>query len=419
MDEVSDMSEHEIYGEQASLGTPLLENQNSSGRQDGQFAQMISCVEQAIEDGILPERIVQGSSGSYFCRNTNGDILGVFKPKNEEPYGHLNPKWGKWIQRHFCCWCYGRDCLPQNQGYLSEAGAWLVDDILGLNIVPKTRVVRLVSPSFHYTRFDRARASAVRSASRRFPETTCFPCLFPNGTLFVDGVYTMVGKRMRQGLPPKIGSFQTFVRGYQDASAVLQKIEFEKLQQETQASLLYQFQSLVVLDYLIRNTDRGNDNWLIKYTPPDEQGEGESIKIAAIDNGLSFPRKHPDNWRAYPYYWSWLFLANFKFTEQIADKLLPILRDEKFFDDLGDRLYALFSQDSRFSRPTFERQMSVIRGQGLNLTKALEQRITPAELVRLPPVTVVMTRPQRRGSSSSLSRRYRQEFTRRPFFQWF
>lgn len=72
---------------------------------------------------------------------------------------------------------------------------------------------------------------------------------------------------MRQGLPPKIGSFQTFVRGYQDASAVLQKIEFEKLQQETQASLLYQFQSLVVLDYLIRNTDRGNDNWLIKYTP--------------------------------------------------------------------------------------------------------------------------------------------------------
>lgn len=55
--------------------------------------------------------------------------------------------------------------------------------------------------------------------------------------------------------------------------------------------------------------------------------------------------------------------ANFKFTEQIADKLLPILRDEKFFDDLGDRLYALFSQDSRFSRPTFERQMSVIRGQ--------------------------------------------------------
>lgn len=29
-----------------------------------------------------------------------------------------------------------------------------------------------------------------------------------------------------------------------------------------------QFERLVVLDYIIRNTDRGNDNWLIKYDHP-------------------------------------------------------------------------------------------------------------------------------------------------------
>lgn len=29
-----------------------------------------------------------------------------------------------------------------------------------------------------------------------------------------------------------------------------------------------QFERLVVLDYIIRNTDRGNDNWLIKYEHP-------------------------------------------------------------------------------------------------------------------------------------------------------
>lgn len=29
-----------------------------------------------------------------------------------------------------------------------------------------------------------------------------------------------------------------------------------------------QFERLVVLDYIIRNTDRGNDNWLIKYDQP-------------------------------------------------------------------------------------------------------------------------------------------------------
>jgi hypothetical protein len=31
-----------------------------------------------------------------------------------------------------------------------------------------------------------------------------------------------------------------------------------------------------------------------------------SIQVAAIDNGLAFPIKHPDSWRAYPYHWAWL-----------------------------------------------------------------------------------------------------------------
>lgn len=61
-------------------------------------------------------RILQGSSGSYFCRNSEREIVGVFKPKDEEPYGALNPKWGKWFQKHFCCCMYGRDCLLQNFG---------------------------------------------------------------------------------------------------------------------------------------------------------------------------------------------------------------------------------------------------------------------------------------------------------------
>ena len=67
-------------------------------------------------------------------------LIGVFKPKDEEPYGHLNPKWTKWMQKSCCpCW-FGRGCLVLNQGYLSEAGASLVYQKLGLNVVPKTKV---------------------------------------------------------------------------------------------------------------------------------------------------------------------------------------------------------------------------------------------------------------------------------------
>lgn len=71
--------------------------------------------------------------------------IAVFKPKDEEPYGHLNPKWTKWFHKTCCPCCFGRGCIVPNQGYLSEAGASLVDEKLGLNIVPKTKVHRLMS----------------------------------------------------------------------------------------------------------------------------------------------------------------------------------------------------------------------------------------------------------------------------------
>ena len=76
--------------------------------------------------------------------------IGVFKPKDEEPYGQLNPKWTKWMQKMCCPCCFGRGCLILNQGYLSEAGASLVDQRLQLNIVPKTKV-RMLTCCYLYS----------------------------------------------------------------------------------------------------------------------------------------------------------------------------------------------------------------------------------------------------------------------------
>ena len=64
----------------------------------------------------------------------------MFKPKDEEPYGQLNPKWTKWMHKICCPCCFGRSCLVPNQGYLSETGASIVDEKLGLNVVPNTKV---------------------------------------------------------------------------------------------------------------------------------------------------------------------------------------------------------------------------------------------------------------------------------------
>lgn len=99
----------------------------------------------------------------------------------------LNPKWTKWMHKLCCPCCFGRSCLVPNQGYLSEAGAWIVDRKLQLNIVPKTRVVRLTSLTFNYSAIDRAKSRTKRNVSERFPK---------------------VGRHFnRIGLPPKVRGF--------------------------------------------------------------------------------------------------------------------------------------------------------------------------------------------------------------------
>ncbi|KAM6265483.1 phosphatidylinositol 4-kinase type 2-alpha [Porphyrio hochstetteri] len=390
---------------QAQAAAAAAQRERNDFPEDPEFAEVVRRAELASERGIFPERISQGSSGSYFVKDPQGKIIGVFKPKNEEPYGQLNPKWTKWLQKLCCPCCFGRDCLVLNQGYLSEAGASLVDQKLELNIVPRTKVVYLASETFNYSAIDRVKSRGKRLALEKVPK---------------------VGQRFnRIGLPPKVGSFQLFVEGYKDADYWLRRFEAEPLPENTNRQLLLQFERLVVLDYIIRNTDRGNDNWLIKYDCPlDSAGVRDSdwvvvkepiIKLAAIDNGLAFPLKHPDSWRAYPFYWAWLPQAKIPFSQEIKDLILPKISDPNFVKDLEEDLYELFKKDPGFDRGQFHKQIAVMRGQILNLTQALKDGKSPLHLVQMPPVIVETARSHQRTSSES----YTQSFqSRKPFFSW-
>ncbi|RZF43110.1 hypothetical protein LSTR_LSTR001288 [Laodelphax striatellus] len=499
---------------QPLLGRMESDIQCNTFPDDPSFAEIIRQAETAIDNGIYPERIYQGSSGSYFVKNPAGKVIGVFKPKDEEPYGRLNPKWTKWMHKLCCPCCFGRECLIPNQGYLSEAGASLVDQKLQLKIVPKTKVVKLVSETFNYHRIDRRKSQVKVAINEHFPK---------------------LGRRFhRLGLRPKIGSFQMFVDGYKDAEFWLRRMELEPLSPTLQVQFRLQFERMVILDYIIRNTDRGNDNWLIKYNasirertsaspivnnsneaemedatkqplksrtfiqyltflttsrtrsdtnqdenivrkPPEawvdvsgdtddgkddvfmqsaalessaasqqspSQADNDNtqhacaemqvltewnvvdrpeVNIAAIDNGLAFPFKHPDSWRAYPYHWAWLPYAKVPFSQETKDLVLPHLSDMNFVQDLCDDLYQLFKQDKGFDRHLFEKQMSVMRGQILNLTQALKDSKSPVQLVQMP--AVVVERSKGHVGTTSRFRSFSDTFTQRfmnksPFFSW-
>lgn len=414
---------------------------------DPEFNEIVKMVEFAIDHNILPQRIYEGSSGSYFCKNSQNKIVAVFKPKDEEPYGMLNPKWTKWLHKICCPCCFGRSCLVPNQGYLSEAGASIVDEKLGLNIVPKTRVVKLSSDSFNYLAIDRVKSRTKQNLATRFPNM----------------------RFDRIGLPPKSGSFQMFVEGYKDADYWLRRFDSDEVLSEEESKIFQsQFERLVILDYIIRNTDRGNDNWLIKFerkkvTDSDESPSKNnsrssaslnnldlspeatavkaesntlvspasvdnlsassgsqsnqpattaatsppktvvSVQIAAIDNGLAFPFKHPDEWRAYPYHWAWLSQAKIPFSKETKDLVLPKLSDMNFVQEIVNELYELFKKDRGFDKSTFEKQMSVMRGQILNLAQALKDDKTPLQLVQMPCITVELTKLKHDKQPSSSS----------------
>ena len=323
-----------------------------------EFEEIVESVRAAIELGVHPKLISQGSSGSYFAKNSDGKTVAVFKPKDEEPYASRNPKWTKWIHRNLFPCFFGRAMLIPNLSYISEAAAYVLDIQLRTNLVPYTDVVSLSSHSFFYDFWDR----------RQY-------------------------YRKKKPLPDKLGSFQIFLRGYKDATLFLKEHpwpdqhnsslrEVPSRKKKTkwadncrpsgppsedeydddddtppeaanhrrvfwtealQQSLREELEKLVILDYIMRNTDRGLDNWMIRIDEKSQQanivldlangsdsatsdprpvngtngvteepymrqeqmsassrstnvsmGPESIVRIGAIDNSLSWPWKHPD-----------------------------------------------------------------------------------------------------------------------------
>nr|POE94424.1 phosphatidylinositol 4-kinase lsb6 [Quercus suber] len=402
-----------------------------------EFDDHVESVRTAIELGMHPTLIAQGSSGSYFARNTGGKVLGVFKPKDEEPYANKNPKWTKWIHRNLLPFAFGRACLIPNLSYVSEAAAYLLDVQLRTNIVPYTEVVSFSSKSFHYDFWER-RAFYKKS----------------------------------KPLPEKPGSFQIFLRGFKGATEFFKQHPWPDQQQigaqsappkpkrkrwdescrpgatlaededseteesgiagrernrraefwsdELQHSFREQLEKLVILDYIMRNTDRGTDNWMIRIDqekqeatiivePPreaqyhqtenvgyDRRKENMTTKLptdngravprlGAIDNSLSWPWKHPDAWRSYPFGWLFLpvSLIGQPFSEQTRKHFLPLLTSKEWWRDTQVKLRGCFELDADFQEKMYARQIAVMKGQAWNVVETLKTSDHgPLELAR-------------------------------------
>ncbi|EPS36563.1 hypothetical protein H072_9890 [Dactylellina haptotyla CBS 200.50] len=424
------------------------------------FDDVVDSVKYAISRGIHPQLITQGSSGSYFVKNSNGKTVGVFKPKDEEPYGNLNPKWTKWLHRNLFPCFFGRSCLIPNLSYVSEAAASYLDRQLRTFIVPYTDLVWLSSKSFHYDFWDRR---AFYNKGKLFPEKVGSFQVFLNGykdaTTFLkehpwpdrynSSFETEGMKRRRKGWTSSCRTTGDD-EDYGDEEASLNEMDgshesspsgpnfwTETLRQSFREEL----EKLILLDYLMRNTDRGADNWMVKIdrqtgqasivsSSPmkmpavdgglgdigtfngDDEGHlkapspgykaqkpmsmssrsgtplsagSEKVYIGAIDNSLAFPWKHPDQWRSFPYGWLFLpvSLVGQPFSQKTRDHFLPLLTSTRWWAETQMGLKEIFKLDADFKERMWAKQLAVLKGQAFNIVETLKSPDQgPLELTR-------------------------------------
>lgn len=83
-------------------------------------------------------------------------------------------------------------------------------------------------------------------------------------------------------------------------------------------------------------------------------------------------------------------------------------------------LFFVLQQDKGFDNSMYERQMSVMRGQMLNLSQALKDNRTPEFLVTMPPVIIEKTKDLSIGGRlRTMTDHFTQHFhDRKPFFTW-
>ncbi|BGP40564.1 Phosphatidylinositol 4-kinase LSB6 [Rhodotorula kratochvilovae] len=397
-----------------------------------EFEGLVQQVRLAIDAGVHPRLNAKGSSGSYFARNVSGRTLGIFKPADEEPYGTLNPKFVKWVHREFLARVipFGRACLPPGQSYLSEAAACVVDAALGTNVVPRTEVVTLASPAFYYDWVDLERAARGHPLREKegsfqvflegFVDASAFLAQHPfPGRPVAPASHSKKHKRdahphrrgRRRGcvtssllcLCGRTGAECDDAAEEERARETRQKPQERRMHvdgeegvfewtAETVDSFREELEKLVVLDFLIRNTDRGLDNFMLKpcslpcssspASPPNPH-----LHLAAIDNSLAFPHQHPSGWRTYTYGWLFLPLSLIgqPWSARARAHFLPRLADPGWWADLRVRLRAEFERDRAFSEETWERQWSVVKGQGYLLVQSLRSADEgPVELCRRP-----------------------------------
>ncbi len=112
-----------------------------------------------------PQLVEEGEGGTYFIRNTEGDVVGVFKPADEDPQGENNPKKKNLRSAEEPI----RRSIPSHETAAREVAAFLLDR--GFAGVPPTVMVEVCHQAFNSDTFleDEVEAPKIGSFQEYVP----------------------------------------------------------------------------------------------------------------------------------------------------------------------------------------------------------------------------------------------------------
>ncbi|CAE8622623.1 unnamed protein product [Polarella glacialis] len=221
----------------------------------------------ALEDGIKPHLVEDGLGGTYFVKDRLGEVVAVFKPRDEEALARNNPKVhageGQGVGL--------KEGVLVGEAAINEYAAFLLDRASGplrAGVCP-TALVQVANSVFHSASEDR------RSAFRKIKD--------------------------------KVGSFQLFAK-HNCTSEDLGPGRFPA----------DQVHLIAALDIRLCNTDRHSGNILVRE-------EGGVVKaMVPIDHGYALPGEIGDvtfEWMSWP-------AAKQPFSQQMRSAIVAISLDE-------------------------------------------------------------------------------------------
>lgn len=249
--------------------------------------------------GLIPQLIQDGTSGTYKMRNVDKEVVGIFKPFDEEPFAPNNQKG---YVNQFGSETFRKGILS-GEGAIREFAAFALDE-KGLFDVPPTTFVEVMHPSFNKVNMEMLQMNSVTVNEMKGSIVHNFlmenivqktnSSISTNSTqynsLVDDNLDYAMGNSKYNFITKKYGSLQKFIK----CTDVAANFSFSLYTVE-------EAQKIGVLDLRILNCDRNDENVLVIKKKHKTTGK-PFYKLVPIDHSLSFP----DCLKIYDYELCWM-----------------------------------------------------------------------------------------------------------------